>query len=82
VKLFSIILSIFSTKPTKYGAELNIQEILDATVIREVQNSFRALKQEHIGKHLLGIHRNRWARNNLCFVDPVSLYNRFQMKPT
>ena len=82
MELFSIILSIFSTEPTKYGAELNIQEILDATVVREVRNSFRTLKQEHIGKYLLWIHRNRWACNIFCFVDRVSLYNRFQMKPT
>jgi hypothetical protein len=71
VKFFSIILCIFSTKPTKYGAQLNIQEILDATIVQEVWNSFRNLTEEHIGKHLLGIHRNRWACNTKAILCEV-----------
>lgn len=62
MKLFSILLSIFCTKPTKYGAELKIQEILDATIVREVWKSFRNMMEEHSRKYLLEIHRNRWAR--------------------
>jgi hypothetical protein len=71
VKVFSIILSIFSTKPTKYRAELNIKEILDATIIREVRNSFRNLTEKHTGKHLLGIHRNIWAHNTKAILFEI-----------
>ena len=69
--MFSIILSVFSTKPTKYGAELNIQEILDATITREVWNSFRHLTEKHIGKHLLAVYRNRWARNTMAILCEI-----------